>query len=132
MSSASFPAHPSRILLTGFMGAGKTTVGALLAERGGWDFVDTDRIVEARAGMAVAEIFEKRGEAAFREMEAAAIGDTASTDSLVVALGGGALEMAATRDLVAGWPNALVVFLDAPLETLLARCAGHADGPVRP
>ena len=132
MSSASFPAHPSRILLTGFMGAGKTTVGALLAERLGWDFVDTDRIVEARAGMTVAEIFEKRGEAAFREMEAAAIGDTASTDSLVVALGGGALEMAATRDLVAGWPNALVVFLDAPLETLLARCAGHADGPVRP
>ena len=129
---ASFPANPSRIILTGFMGAGKTTVGALLAERLGWDFVDSDRIVEARAGMTVAEIFEKRGETAFREMEAAAIRDAASADRRVVALGGGALEMAATRDLVAGLPDALVVFLDAPLETLLARCAGHADGPVRP
>ncbi|MGA7351235.1 MAG: shikimate kinase, partial [Acidobacteriaceae bacterium] len=130
MSSASFPAHPSRILLTGFMGAGKTTVGALLAESLDWDFVDSDLLVEARAGMTVAEIFERRGETAFREMEAAAIRDAAPEDRLVVALGGGALEMAATRDLVAGWPNALVVFLDAPLETLLARCAGHADGQV--
>ncbi|MGB9030366.1 MAG: shikimate kinase [Acidobacteriaceae bacterium] len=129
---ASFPANPSRIILTGFMGAGKTTVGALLAERLGWDFVDSDRIVEARAGMTVAEIFEKRGETAFREMEAAAIRDAASADRRVVALGGGALELATTRDLVAGLPGALVVFLDAPLETLLARCAGHADGPVRP
>ena len=129
---ASFPANPSRIILTGFMGAGKTTVGALLAERLGWDFVDSDLLVEARAGMTVAEIFEKRGEAVFREMEAVAIRDAASADRLVVALGGGALEMAATRDLVAGLPDALVVFLDAPLETLLARCAGHADGPVRP
>jgi shikimate kinase len=129
---ASFPANPSRIILTGFMGAGKTTVGTLLAERLGWDFVDSDRLVEAHAGVTVAEIFEKRGEAAFREMEAAAIRDTASADRMVVALGGGALEIAATRDLVAGLRDAVVIFLDAPLETLLARCAGHADGPVRP
>jgi shikimate kinase len=129
---ASFPANPSRILLTGFMGAGKTTVGALLAERLGWGFVDSDLLVETDAGKTVAEIFETRGEAAFREMEAAAVRDAASADRLVVALGGGALEMAATRDLVADLPDALVIFLDAPLETLLARCAGHADGPVRP
>ncbi len=45
---ASFPANPSRIILTGFMGAGKTTVGALLAERLGWDFVDSDLLVEVR------------------------------------------------------------------------------------
>jgi shikimate kinase len=132
MSPASFPANPTRIILTGFMGAGKTTVGALLAERLEWNFADSDLLVEARAGMTVAEIFEKRGEAAFREMEASAIRDAASEGRLVVALGGGAVEMAATRDLVAGLQNALVVFLDAPLETLLARCAGHADGPVRP
>jgi shikimate kinase len=129
---ASFPANPSRIILTGFMGAGKTTVGALLAERLGWDFVDSDLLVEARTGVTVAEIFEKRGEAAFREVEAAAIRDAASGDRLVAALGGGALEIASTRDLVAGLPDALVIFLDAPLETLLARCAGHAGDPVRP
>ncbi|HTV82080.1 MAG TPA: shikimate kinase [Acidobacteriaceae bacterium] len=122
----------SSIVLTGFMGAGKTTVGELLAARLGWRFVDTDRVVEERAGMTVGEIFESRGEAAFREMEAAAIRDTAAGGQLVLALGGGALERAETREFVAGLSRCRVIFLDAPLETLLARCAGHSGGPVRP
>jgi len=131
-SPEGIPASITRIVLTGFMGAGKTTVGALVAERLGWEFADSDRVVEARAGMTIAEIFERRGEAAFREMEAAAIRETAPGDRLVLAVGGGALERAATRDLLANLPDALVVFLDAPLETLVARCADHAEGPVRP
>jgi shikimate kinase len=128
-----FPANPSRIVLTGFMGAGKTTVGALLAERLGWNFVDSDREVEARAGATIAEIFERRGEAAFREMEAEAIRKIAASDRVVMAIGGGSLETAATRDFLGGdVPDCVIVFLEAPLETMLARCAGHADGPVRP
>lgn len=114
------------------MGAGKTTVGALLAERLGWVFVDSDRVVEARAGMTIAEIFEKRGEAAFREMEAEAIQEIAGGERRVIAIGGGALEIAATRDLLGSVPECLIVFLEAPLETMIARCAGHAGGPVRP
>ncbi len=129
---ASFPANPSLVVLTGFMGAGKTTVGALLAERLGWHFADSDRVVETQAGMTVADIFEKRGEAAFREMEAATIREAARGERLVIAVGGGALESAATRDLLANLAGCVVVFLDAPLETMIARCAGHADGPVRP
>jgi shikimate kinase len=135
MSGVSFPANPSRIILTGFMGAGKTTVGALLAERLGWDFFDSDFLVEARAAMTVAEIFQKRGEPAFRELEADVVRKAAEPGAqgfFVLALGGGALEGPATRDFLASLTDTLIVFLEAPLATMIARCAGHADGPVRP
>jgi shikimate kinase len=131
----SFPAHPSRIVLTGFMGAGKTTVGALLAERLAWDFFDSDLLVEARAAMTVGEIFTSRGEAAFRDMEAEAIREAAESgpsDRFVMAIGGGALERSSTRDFLASRPDTLIIFLEAPLETMIARCAGHDGGPVRP
>ncbi len=128
----SFPAHPTRIVLTGFMGAGKTTVGALLAERLGWTFVDSDRVVETRASRSIADIFERQGETAFRELEAATVRDACQAEQLVLALGGGALEKAPTREYLASLPDTLIVFLEAPLETMMARCAAHEDGPVRP
>ena len=114
------------------MGAGKTTVGALLAERLGWDFVDSDRIVEARAAMTIADIFETRGEAAFRELEADAVRTACAEQQLVLALGGGAIETAATRAFLVSLTDTLVVFLEAPLDTMIARCAENTDGPVRP
>jgi shikimate kinase len=114
------------------MGAGKTTVGALLAERLGWDFVDSDRIVEARAAMTIADIFETRGEAAFRELEADAVRTACAEQQLVLALGGGAIETAATRAFLVSLTDTLVVFLEAPLDTMIARCAENAGGPVRP
>jgi shikimate kinase len=120
------------IVLTGFMGAGKTTVGALLAERLGWTFVDSDRVVESRSGMTVAEIFERQGEAAFRRMESDAIRETAGREHVVLALGGGALESAATREFLAALLRWRVIFLEAPLETLVGRCARQPDAPVRP
>jgi shikimate kinase len=128
------PALPglSRVVLTGFMGAGKTTVGALLADRLGWQFIDSDRIVESRAGLTIADIFNRHGEPAFREMEASAIRDAVSTEHLVLALGGGALERPDTREFLAALSACRIVFLEAPLDTLLARCAAHAAGPVRP
>lgn len=120
------------------MGAGKTTVGALLAERLGWDFADSDFLVEAYAAMTVANIFEQRGEAGFRDLEALVIREALKVDPndqdehFVLALGGGALECAATREYLASLPDTLIVFLDAPLETMIARCAAHESGPVRP
>ena len=128
----SAPAHPTRIVLTGFMGAGKTTVGALLAERLGWRFVDSDRVVEERAGMTIGAIFDRQGETGFRELEAAAIRDVIRQQHLVLALGGGALEKLDTRALLASLGETLIVFLEAPLETMMARCAAHEHGPVRP
>jgi shikimate kinase len=114
------------------MGAGKTTVGALLAERLGWHFVDSDRIVEARAAMTIADIFSERGEGAFRELEAEAVRSACSQDYLVLALGGGAIETAATRDFLTSLTDTLIIFLEAPLDTMIARCAENPDGPVRP
>lgn len=129
---AVYPATITRIVLTGFMGAGKTTVGARLAAQLGWRFIDSDRVVEARAGMTIAEIFARHGEAVFREMETAAVEEAARGRQVVVAVGGGAVETPATREAMAALEECVVVYLEAPLEILITRCVGHARGPVRP
>ncbi len=131
----SCPAHPTRIILTGFMGAGKTTVGAMLAERLGWEFFDSDVLVEARAAMTIADIFAHRGESAFRDLEAEVVREALLSgpgELFVLALGGGALERSTTRDALASLRDTLIVFLEAPLETMIARCATHEGAPVRP
>ena len=68
-TKTNLPVKVRRIVLTGFMGAGKSTTGALLAEKLGWRFLDTDATIEARAGVTIAQLFEQRGEAAFRAFE---------------------------------------------------------------
>ena len=87
-------ASPRRIVLTGFMGSGKSTVGPLVAARLGWRFLDVDDVIEAEAGVAIAEIFARHGEAHFRELERATIARLAADGALVLALGGGAIEHA--------------------------------------
>ena len=78
----------TNIILTGFMATGKTTVGRLLAEQLGYDFVDTDELIEARSGLTIAEIFREKGEAAFRKMEAAIAQELSAKEGLVVSTGG--------------------------------------------
>ena len=116
--------QPRRIVLTGFMGSGKTTVGPLVAARLAWRFVDVDDVIEAEAGATIAEIFARHGEAAFREREHAAIARLAEDDALVLALGGGAIEHEATRALLLASPGMLLVHLEVELETTLKRCSG--------
>jgi shikimate kinase len=113
-----------RIVLTGFMGSGKSTVGPLLAARLGWRFVDADDVIEAEAGTKIAELFARDGEAAFREREHEAIARLAEGDELVLALGGGAIETEGVRTLVLGSAGTLLVHLEVGLETTLTRCAG--------
>jgi shikimate kinase len=115
---------PRRIILTGFMGSGKSTVGPLVANRLGWKFIDVDDVIEAEAGTSIAELFSRHGEAAFRDREQATIAMLASSDALVLALGGGAIERAQTRDLLLRAPGTLLVHLEVALATTLARCAG--------
>jgi shikimate kinase len=115
---------PRRIVLTGFMGSGKSTVGPLLAARLAWSFVDVDDVIEAEAGCTIADLFTRHGEARFRDIEHAAIARLAATGGLVLALGGGAIERAETRDLLLASPGTLLVHLEVALETTLARCAG--------
>jgi shikimate kinase len=113
-----------RIVLTGFMGSGKSTVGPLLAARLGWKFVDVDEVIEAEAGTKIAELFARHGEAAFREREHEAIARLAGEEELVLALGGGAIETEAVRTLLLGSAGTLLVHLEVELETTLRRCVG--------
>jgi shikimate kinase len=124
MEASSNSAAPRRIVLTGFMGSGKTTLGPLLAARLGWRFIDVDDVIEAEAGVTIAEIFARHGEAAFRERERATIARLAAVDSLVLALGGGAIENEATRNLLLAAPETLLIHLEVELATTLKRCKG--------
>jgi shikimate kinase len=115
---------PRRIVLTGFMGSGKSTVGPLLAARLGWSFIDVDDVIEAEAGTTIAQLFARHGEAAFRELEHTAIARLCAADNQVLALGGGAIELAANRTLLLTSLGTLLVHLEVELATTLARCAG--------
>ena len=128
------PGHHSirRIVLVGFMGAGKSTVGALLARRLAWRFADSDAAIEQQQQTSIAEIFSGSGEDGFRRIEAAIIQALCREEPLVLALGGGAVETAATRELLYATPDTRVVFLEAPMEVMLARCEQQPNAAVRP
>lgn len=119
-----------RILLTGFMGAGKTTVGGLVAERLGLPFRDLDRMVEERSGKSVRAIFESAGEAAFRRLEREAFEAACALDPVVVALGGGTLS--APGGLERARRAGLVVWLHPPFATIVRRIGalGKTDRPL--
>jgi shikimate kinase len=91
-----------RVVLVGTMGAGKTTVGGLLAEAWGVGFRDTDQDVEAAAGKSVQDIFVDEGEQEFRARERAAVADALATHDGVLALGGGAVLDPETRAVLTG------------------------------
>jgi shikimate kinase len=124
LQSAPNTVTPRRIILTGFMGSGKTTVGPLVAARLGWRFIDVDDIIEAEAGAKISELFARHGESAFRDREHSTIARLAVGDALVLALGGGAIERSETRDLLLNAPGTLLVHLQVELATTLARCSG--------
>jgi shikimate kinase len=120
----------SRLILTGFMGAGKSTVGAILARDLGWRFVDLDHVIEANSQRTVAEIFRDYGEAEFRERERQAVRQLSGEEKIVLALGGGTVEDESTRSLLIRSPGNCLVFLHAELTELLARCT--VGGKTRP
>jgi len=118
-----------RIVLTGFMGSGKTTAGALLAERLGWTFIDLDREIEARHHATVPQLFADHGEPHFRHLESATLASLLGQRRIVLALGGGAPEELGNRLLLEQTPHTAVVYLSANFDTLLARCTTQAADP---
>ena len=109
------------IALVGFMGAGKTQVGRLVARRLGVPFVDTDKVLSGRHGT-IAALFEERGEEGFREIERDIVLEqlaAAESSARVVALGGGAVTIDDVREALKRLPH--VVWLDAPPEVLFGR-----------
>ena len=115
------------IVLVGFMGAGKTTIGRALAARLGQPFVDTDQVIEQGIGLSIADIFEGYGEDGFREIEARVIAEQLAGPPAVVALGGGAVTTPSVRESLAGHD---VVLLDISLEDALSRIGGDPGRPM--
>jgi shikimate kinase len=116
------------------MGSGKTTVGALLARQLAWRFVDLDERIEKAAGLGISEIFQRLGESAFRQIEAeqlrAALGRALENkESIVLALGGGTYAQPGAADFLRA-ANIPVIWLDSPIDVLLARCMTMKGRPL--
>lgn len=120
---------PPACILIGPPGAGKSTVGALLASEIGMEFRDTDRDVAERAGKSIAEIFVEDGEPIFRQFEAAAVKQAISEHLGVLSLGGGAVVNPEVQELVrnSGSP---VIFLDVSVSAAAPRIGFNRDRPL--
>ncbi|MFD0311518.1 shikimate kinase [Streptomyces sp. NPDC127119] len=116
-----------RIVLVGPMGVGKSTVGALLAERLGCRFRDTDEDIVAEQGRTIADIFVEEGESAFRALEKQAVRRALAGHEGVLALGGGSILDEDTRALLAGQP---VVYLSMDVEEAVQRTGLNAARPL--
>ncbi|HWL10507.1 MAG TPA: shikimate kinase [Planctomicrobium sp.] len=109
------------ISLIGYRGTGKTTVGAALAERLNWKFIDLDPIIEQQSGMTIAQIFEQHGEPHFRMLESNALQQALSQGNVVVSPGGGAILDSSNQGAMQG--AGPVVWLVASVETIMDRLA---------
>jgi shikimate kinase len=116
------------IVLCGFMGTGKTSVGKRLSELLGRDFVDLDSLIEADAGMAISRIFASQGEPAFRALEARMVERVARRAGCVVAAGGGTI--VDEKNLKRLKRNGIVVTLTADTKTILRRVGAAGDRPL--
>jgi len=120
------------IYLVGFMAAGKSTVGRLLAHELGWSFSDVDEEIEAAEGASIAEIFDQRGETEFRRIEHEAVHKRVYAimhgRPMVVALGGGAFADERNRHILT--ENGVTIWLDCPFPTVCARLEGSSHRPL--
>ena len=118
----------NNIVLCGFMGRGKSTVGKNIARKSGRKFLDMDSYIEQKAGMTVSEIFEKFGEEKFRDMEHDACVELAELEGLVIASGGGAFTF--KRNVEAFKGKDKIVFLDVPLGIIKNRLKNDTTRPL--
>ena len=124
--------------LIGPMASGKTTVGNLLAKQLGCHFLDTDHMICEHFGMTVAEIFASKGEHAFRQRETKILSECADMPGVVIATGGGAVVLGASRKVIANSSTrshnektgCAVIYLKTSLATQLKRLEGHDDRPL--
>ena len=119
---------PRNIILTGFMGTGKSTVGRLVAAELGLNFTDMDTLIEQREGRTISRLFAEDGEAYFRQLEAGLCRELAGQAGLVIATGGGAL--VPEQNLRVLEQSGLVICLDCDPETLWQRIGHCPDRPM--
>jgi shikimate kinase len=121
---------PKNIVLIGLMGCGKSTIGRKLQTMLGYPLVDTDQLIEEKAGCSISEIFDKRGEPYFRELESAVLHELSApgTPRRIIATGGGVVGRRQNRKLLASL--GYVVWLQAPVDVILQRTGRNRDRPL--
>ncbi len=120
--------RPERIFLVGFMCSGKTTVGRILSKRLGWEFLDVDEEVERKEGLSIPEIFEKKGEPYFRDLELRTLRELAEKKNVVISTGGGLGANPEAMELMK--EKGLVVWLKVSYEEFIRRCGGDENRPL--
>lgn len=121
-------ARLQRVFLVGPMGAGKTTIGRLLASALKLEFIDSDHEIEQSSGADIPWIFDREGESGFRDREQKVLAELTQRDAVLLATGGGAVLRAENRAALAG--RGMVVYLHASVEQQVARTARDRDRPL--
>lgn len=116
------------IYLAGFMGSGKSTIGPILANSLGFEFTDIDKLIEARAGKSISDIFSEQGERGFRTLEREALEEISGSSDRVIALGGGTIANEENFGLIHA--NGIVIYLQLPSEEVLRRMKHKTDRPI--
>lgn len=116
------------IILTGFMGTGKTSVGKRLAKELNLKFIDTDGLIEKEAGICINEIFAKFGEAYFRRLESKVINEVSSDENMIIATGGGAVIN--PTNLLVLKKNGTLICLTASIDVILSRVGSGDERPL--
>lgn len=120
------------IVLLGYRGSGKTTVGMKLADRLWWDFVDTDQLIVKQTGKSIKTIFEQEGEAAFRDIESGVLEEALKRESTVISCGGGIILREKNRELLKTSPHSRI-YLRADPQVLYERiCRDQSTIGMRP
>ncbi len=121
-------AEGGNIVLIGFMGTGKSSIGRRIAQRLGYRFADTDQLVAQKAGCSISDIFEARGEESFRDAESAALASLREAGRHVIATGGGIVDRAANTELLRAM--GFVVWFSASEEVILERVSRNDKRPL--
>jgi shikimate kinase len=128
ISTISDPSDKKNIILTGFMGTGKSSIGKLLAERLGYRYVDLDALIVEQAGISINEIFAKEGESHFRSLETGMLANLAGEKTLILSTGGGAVIAEENRRLL--HELGVIVNLTASAEEIQDRLQHEHDRPL--
>jgi len=116
------------IVLTGFMGTGKTTIGKLLSEKLSFPFFDTDKVIEQNADMSIPVFFEKLGEKEFRNYETEVIKLLSDTEGCIISCGGGVVLNNLNMDLLS--KNGIIIYLKASIDTIVKRVSSNKGRPL--
>ena len=117
------------IVLCGFMGSGKSTIGNLLSKKMGMAFIDLDAYIEKKENKSVSQIFEESGEEYFRQLERDAVKELAYKKSIILATGGGTLTFQQNVDILKNADNKIIL-LDLPVEVVAKRLKGDTKRPL--